>query len=217
MRSAEPAPAPRASGAPGGRAAAPYRVMVVDDSAVIRGLLTRSLEADPEVAVLASAGNGEMALTALQRRLASSPEAIFQSLKRRRERLERRLREEKLGIRGQQALADLPPSLVPPEDDDDQTAEEQENMEETLVDEASAARTIADQTLRLTRLGELWNDISQSSQAAVQKSVEGISPFLWNGVLKVILNQPAWAVMGILGILLLLIFRPARPLIGYSR
>src|SRR6266852_5724301 len=42
------------------------------------------------------------ALTALQRRLASSPEAIFQSLKRRKERLERRLREEQLGVRGQQ-------------------------------------------------------------------------------------------------------------------
>src|SRR5258708_6711604 len=36
------------------------------------------------------------ALTILQRRLASSPEAIYQSLKRRRERLERRLREEQL-------------------------------------------------------------------------------------------------------------------------
>ncbi|HUJ99160.1 MAG TPA: chemotaxis response regulator protein-glutamate methylesterase [Stellaceae bacterium] len=41
--------------------------MVVDDSAVIRGLLTRSLEADPEVEVLASASNGEMALSALSR------------------------------------------------------------------------------------------------------------------------------------------------------
>jgi two-component system chemotaxis response regulator CheB len=46
---------------------APYRLMVVDDSAVIRGLLTRSLEADPEVEVLASASNGEMALSALSR------------------------------------------------------------------------------------------------------------------------------------------------------
>jgi two-component system, chemotaxis family, protein-glutamate methylesterase/glutaminase len=46
---------------------APYRLMVVDDSAVIRGLLTRSLEADPEVEVLASASNGEMALSALAR------------------------------------------------------------------------------------------------------------------------------------------------------
>ncbi|HZB93625.1 MAG TPA: response regulator, partial [Stellaceae bacterium] len=41
--------------------------MVVDDSAVIRGLLTRSLEADPEVEVLASASNGAMALSALSR------------------------------------------------------------------------------------------------------------------------------------------------------
>jgi two-component system, chemotaxis family, protein-glutamate methylesterase/glutaminase len=57
----------RAHGSKGGRAAAPYRLMVVDDSAVIRGLLTRSLEADPEVEVLASASNGEMALSALSR------------------------------------------------------------------------------------------------------------------------------------------------------
>jgi two-component system, chemotaxis family, protein-glutamate methylesterase/glutaminase len=57
----------RASGSQGGRASQPYRLMVVDDSAVIRGLLTRSLEADPEVEVLASASNGEMALNALSR------------------------------------------------------------------------------------------------------------------------------------------------------
>lgn len=39
------------------------------------------------------------ALTVLQRRLASSPEAIYQSLHRRRERLENRLSEERLGQR----------------------------------------------------------------------------------------------------------------------
>ena len=89
-------------------------------------------------------GSVGFALTSLQRRLASSPEAIFQSLRRRRERLERRIREEKLGARGQQALTELPNTLVPPEDEDDQTAEEQENMEEALVDQASAARTIAE-------------------------------------------------------------------------
>ena len=79
------------------------------------------------------------------------------------------------------------------------------------------ARSIADQTLRLTRLGELWNDINQASQQSFQQAVEGLSPFLWNSVVKVILNQPAWAVLGILGILLLLLFRPSKPLIGYSR
>src|SRR5258708_21432964 len=38
-------------------------------------------------------GNVGFALTILQRRLASSPEAIYQSLKRRRERLEKRIKE----------------------------------------------------------------------------------------------------------------------------
>jgi hypothetical protein len=51
-------------------------------------------------------GSVGFALTALQRRLASSPEAIYQSLKRRKGRLEIRLREEKLGVRGRQALAE---------------------------------------------------------------------------------------------------------------
>jgi len=45
----------------------PYRVMVVDDSAVIRGLLTRALEKDPSIKVVASVGNGEMAIKTLRR------------------------------------------------------------------------------------------------------------------------------------------------------
>ncbi len=42
-------------------------VMVVDDSAVIRGLLTRTLEADPKIRVVASVGNGQVAINTLQR------------------------------------------------------------------------------------------------------------------------------------------------------
>ena len=79
------------------------------------------------------------------------------------------------------------------------------------------ARSIADQTLRLTKLGDFWNDINQASQRTFQQMVENTSAVLWNNVVKVILNQPAWAVLGITGILLLLLFRPAKPLIGYGR
>jgi hypothetical protein len=79
------------------------------------------------------------------------------------------------------------------------------------------ARSIADQTVRLTRLGEFWNDIHQASQQAFRTMVEGASPWLWNSVAKVVLDQPVWAVMGVLGILLMLLFRPPKPLIGYSR
>ena len=87
-------------------------------------------------------GSVGFALTALQRRLASSPEAIYQSLKRRKERLENRIRDEKFGVRGRDALAETLADV--PEDDDDLNAEEQETLEETLVDEATAALSISE-------------------------------------------------------------------------
>jgi two-component system chemotaxis response regulator CheB len=45
----------------------PYRVMIVDDSAVIRGLLKRALESDPAITVIASVSNGQQALTTVVR------------------------------------------------------------------------------------------------------------------------------------------------------
>ncbi len=50
-----------------GAAGDPVRVMIVDDSAVVRGLVTRILEEDSGVSVVASVGNGQMALTTLER------------------------------------------------------------------------------------------------------------------------------------------------------
>ena len=40
----------------------PIRVLVVDDSHVIRGLLTRSLDSDPGIKVVATASNGKAAI-----------------------------------------------------------------------------------------------------------------------------------------------------------
>lgn len=44
-----------------------YRVMVVDDSAVIRGLMARWLEEDPSIKIVGTAGNGKMALLTVER------------------------------------------------------------------------------------------------------------------------------------------------------
>lgn len=44
-----------------------YRVMVVDDSAVIRGFFRRTLESDPAIEVVASVGNGQSAIDSLRR------------------------------------------------------------------------------------------------------------------------------------------------------
>jgi two-component system chemotaxis response regulator CheB len=49
-------------------AAAPLRVMVVDDSAVVRGLITRILQADARIEVAASCSNGEMAVAQAARK-----------------------------------------------------------------------------------------------------------------------------------------------------
>ncbi|KWV57587.1 hypothetical protein AS156_38360 [Bradyrhizobium macuxiense] len=79
------------------------------------------------------------------------------------------------------------------------------------------ARYVADQSLRFTRFGQFWNDIHQSSQQAFRVWVESHAPWLWNDVIRVVLDQPAFAVLGIAGILLMLLFRPRKPLIGYAR
>jgi hypothetical protein len=79
------------------------------------------------------------------------------------------------------------------------------------------ARFVADNTLRFTRFGQFWNDVHQSSQQAFRAWVESLSPWLWTNVVRVILDQPVFAVMAVLGILLMLLFRPRKPLIGYSR
>ena len=44
------------------------RVMVVDDSAVVRGLISRELNADPVIEVVCTASNGQIALNELRRR-----------------------------------------------------------------------------------------------------------------------------------------------------
>ncbi len=95
------------------------------------------------------AGTVGFALAILQRRLASSPEAIYQSLRRRRERLESRLRELDVLQRGGQ-----PPSALPSvgldldpddvEDLDDAPGQEVEDTEARILDQATAARSIAE-------------------------------------------------------------------------
>ena len=50
------------------RQGASITVMVVDDSAIVRGLITRTLKSDPRIEVVASCSNGEMAVTQAARR-----------------------------------------------------------------------------------------------------------------------------------------------------
>ena len=95
------------------------------------------------------AGTVGFALTILQRRLASSPAAIHQSLRRRRERLESRLRELEVLQRGGQAAMAFP--VAGPEFDaedvedlDEAPENEVEAAEQEVLDQATAARSIVE-------------------------------------------------------------------------
>ncbi|MCZ4806714.1 helicase-related protein [Legionella pneumophila] len=136
--------------------------------------------------------NVGFALTMLQRRLASSPEAIYQSLKRRRKRLEDRLEETKLMARGQtvkkdsvaetlgeynlKKQIDLPDNFD--EIDEDLSAEEYEILSEQVVDQASASETIPELEAEILILKDLEDQALKVVQSGNDKKWEELSYLL---------------------------------------
>ena len=112
-------------------------------------------------------GNVGFALTSLQRRLASSPEAIFLSLQRRHAKLKRKIEEERLRQRGQAVLSEQGNGVAVPDDLDDLNAEQAEELEEELIDQATAAQTVVEleaETLILEGLVEQARQVRNSGQ-----------------------------------------------------
>ena len=132
------------------------------------------------------------ALTQLQRRLASSPEAIYQSLKRRRNRLNDKLAEMKLLARGQKAKQagvaetlgtytvtkqlDLPENWD--ELDEDLSAEEYELYAEQVADQATAAETIIELEAEIHSLKDLEQQALTLVQSGNDKKWEQLSSLL---------------------------------------
>lgn len=141
-------------------------------------------------------GTVGFALTQLQRRLASSPEAIYQSLKRRRKRLESRLEEMKLVARGQSVSQaknngiaetlgeyqvtkklDIPDNIDELEDDE-LSAEEYEILSEQVVDQATAAETIPELEAEIVILKDLEYQARTVVQSGNDKKWEELSHLL---------------------------------------
>ena len=132
------------------------------------------------------------ALTQLQRRLASSPEAIYQSLKRRRNRLKERLDEMKLMARGEKSKRggvaetlgtytvtkqlDLPDNWD--ELDEELSAEEYELYAEQVADQATAAETIIELETEILSLKSLEDQALLLVQSGNDKKWEQLSSLL---------------------------------------
>ena len=125
------------------------------------------------------------ALTLLQRRLASSPEAIFQSLKRRRNRLQEKVREQRAIQRGDhvaEVLAEYRVDRRLPDDfedaDDALTAEEYETLADEVVDQATAAQTIEELELEINTLESLERQAHKVVHSKKDRKWEELSNLL---------------------------------------
>ncbi|MDJ1466193.1 helicase-related protein [Xanthocytophaga flava] len=126
-------------------------------------------------------GSVGFALTILQRRLASSPEAIYQSLRRRKDRLQARLEEERLFHR-----VEIRTEQLPDFDDeqgieaylDDQNSEEQEQVENEFVDRATTAQTIQELDTEINTLKRLEELALTVKRSGTDKKWEQLSNIL---------------------------------------
>lgn len=131
-------------------------------------------------------GTVGFALTTLQRRLASSPEAIYQSLRRRRERLEKWLREEKLGKRGTDAHIDQVGRVLDLEDEEDWDTldelpdAEMEKAEDEVIDSATASQTIAELEAEIAILRRLEKRAEEVRHSGTDKKWEELRDLLQN-------------------------------------
>ncbi len=125
--------------------------------------------------------NVGFALQILQRRLASSPAAIHESLKRRLSRLEGRIEEERqlrTGVGPAFPITQAEPESTLDEYDlDEATAAELENHEERLLDRATAAQTIAEletEIAELRRLERMARALRRSGEDAKWQQLDRI-------------------------------------------
>jgi hypothetical protein len=79
-------------------------------------------------------------------------------------------------------------------------------------------KSIAGNRLFLTSVRALWELINAGSLQKLKPLMDPYaSGFLWDPVMLVILAAPSWSLLGGFGILLLLLGRRKKPLIGYQR
>ncbi|QDK44631.1 RNA helicase [Bdellovibrio sp. ZAP7] len=127
-------------------------------------------------------GTVGFALTILQRRLASSPAAIHESLRRRRERLESRLSEIRLlGRVG--SVADVSNHLIDfstedLEDLDELPEDELEVQENEFVDQATASKTVSELQIEI--------DILKGLEALAQRVIRSGTDRKWDEVSKIL-------------------------------
>ena len=79
-------------------------------------------------------------------------------------------------------------------------------------------KSIADGGIFFTKFSQIWIDLHARSLELLQLAVERhVNVEVWQNGVAPVLNQPVFAVCGVLGIVLTVLGRKKKPLIGYAR
>jgi hypothetical protein len=78
-------------------------------------------------------------------------------------------------------------------------------------------RSMASNAVALTSVSEFWDMMQSTGTQNFQRLTEQYLPGVWDTVMVPVLSAPSWAFLGVIGILLMILGRKKRPLIGYAR
>jgi len=79
-------------------------------------------------------------------------------------------------------------------------------------------KSIAGNAIYITSVRALWDILNAASLQALRPLIENrLGHFAWDSAFVSFLDSPSWAVLGGVGVVLILLGRKRRPLIGYAR
>jgi hypothetical protein len=78
-------------------------------------------------------------------------------------------------------------------------------------------KTIVNQHLAFLKFGEAWAIVDQNSLNLVQGWTKQHAPWAWDPYLQRGFDLPTWTVLGVAAMILIVLGRRKKPLIGYAR
>jgi len=78
-------------------------------------------------------------------------------------------------------------------------------------------KSIANQQFVYVKVSDLWAIVNQNSLMAVQAWLRQNALWAWDPYMQTFFDLPTWVVLACLSVILIVIGRRKRPLIGYAR
>jgi hypothetical protein len=78
-------------------------------------------------------------------------------------------------------------------------------------------KSIANQRLVYARVGDVWAMVDQGSLNLAQNWLKQKAAWAWDPTMQTVFDLPAWGVLAFVAMILVLLGRKKKPLIGYAR